>query len=144
MTATALDWRAALSTCRSPSNLRKTVRIALVVGCVLTLINQGDVIARGDATSLTVVKICAAAFAVTLAFVPRHRSAAQVAALGAAVLVATQLTAIHWFYFYIVWFTPFALAALFCEHSTADEPDHEPAAEIAPKTVERQPELAPV
>jgi len=58
MTATALDWRAALSTCRSPSNLRKTVRIALVVSCVLTLINQGDVIARGDATSLTVVKIC--------------------------------------------------------------------------------------
>ena len=58
MTATALDWRAALSTCRSPPNLRKTVRIALVVGCVLTLINQGDVIARGDATSLTVVKIC--------------------------------------------------------------------------------------
>ena len=91
---------------------------------------------------LTVVKICAAAFAVTLAFVPRHRSAAQVAALGAAVLVATQLTAIHWFYFYIVWFTPFALAALFCEHSTADARDHEPAAEIAPETVERQPELA--
>lgn len=29
-----------------------------MVGCVLTLINQGDVIVRGDATSLTLVKIC--------------------------------------------------------------------------------------
>jgi hypothetical protein len=58
MAAAALDWRAAFATCRSPSNLRKTLRIALVVGCVLTLINQGDVIARGEATPLTIVKIC--------------------------------------------------------------------------------------
>jgi hypothetical protein len=58
MTAAALGWRAALATCRSPANLRKTLRIALVVGCVLTLINQGDVIVRGEATSLTLVKIC--------------------------------------------------------------------------------------
>ncbi|MGB2952216.1 MAG: nitrate/nitrite transporter NrtS [Gaiellaceae bacterium] len=34
------------------------MRIALVVGCVLTLINQGDVIARGHATALTAVKVC--------------------------------------------------------------------------------------
>ncbi len=49
--------RAAIATCRSPANLRKTLRIALVVGCVLTLINQGDVLAHGDATALTGVKI---------------------------------------------------------------------------------------
>ena len=50
-------WRSALAPCRSPANLRRTIRIALVVGCVLTLINQADVIVRGDATALTAVKI---------------------------------------------------------------------------------------
>lgn len=86
-------------------------------------------------TLLTLVKLGAAALAVAVAFVPRRRSAAQVAALGAAVLIATQLTAIHWFYFYIVWFTPFALAALFSEYGTGRdrEPRPEPATvEIAP------------
>ena len=34
------------------------------------------------------------------------------AALGAAVLIAVQLTATHWFYLYIVWFVPFVLVAL--------------------------------
>lgn len=47
----------AVAICRRPSNLRRTIRIALVVGCVLTLINQGDVIARGDATGVTAVKM---------------------------------------------------------------------------------------
>jgi hypothetical protein len=37
-------------------HLRRTVRIALVVGTILTLINQADVIIRGDATALTWVK----------------------------------------------------------------------------------------
>jgi hypothetical protein len=37
-------------------HLRRTVRIALVVGTILTLINQADVIIRGDATTLTWVK----------------------------------------------------------------------------------------
>lgn len=50
-------WRFALLTCRRPANLRRTTRIALVVGTVLTLINQADVIARGDATWLTVLKV---------------------------------------------------------------------------------------
>ena len=40
-------WRFALATCRRRENLRRTLRIALVVGIVLTLINQADVIARG-------------------------------------------------------------------------------------------------
>lgn len=57
MTGTAARLRAAVVTCRSPANLRKTLRIALVVGCVLTGINQGDVIANGHATALTGVKI---------------------------------------------------------------------------------------
>jgi hypothetical protein len=96
---------------------------------------------------LTLVKIGAAAFAVAVAFVPRRRSTVQVAALGAAVLIAAQLTAIHWFYFYIVWFAPFAFVALFCEQTTA------PARELQPGTArdaartepaDRQPEFVGV
>jgi len=37
-------------------HLRRTLRIAFVVGLVLTAINQLDVILRGDATTLTWVK----------------------------------------------------------------------------------------
>lgn len=49
--------RAALVVCRNPTTLRRTVRIALVVGTILTIINQLDVILGGDATWLTGVKI---------------------------------------------------------------------------------------
>jgi hypothetical protein len=51
--------------------------------------------------------------AVVVAFRPRgRRTTAQVAALGAAVVIAVQLTAIHWFYLYIVWFLPLVLVAV--------------------------------
>jgi hypothetical protein len=56
-------WRAAVSYCAQPAHLRRTVRIALVVGVVLTVINQLDVLIRGDATTLTFVK-CALNFVV--------------------------------------------------------------------------------
>jgi hypothetical protein len=85
---------------------------------------------------LTVTKIGVVALAVAVAFVPRRRTAVQVAALGAAVVIATQLTAIHWFYLYIDWFMPFALVALFCEYATGRgrEGRPEPATvEIGPK-----------
>jgi hypothetical protein len=49
-------WRAAVSYCAQPAHLRRTVRIALVVGLVLTAINQLDVLLRGDAEALTYVK----------------------------------------------------------------------------------------
>lgn len=39
-----------------PSHLRRTLTIALVVGIVLTAINQLDVIARGQATTSTWAK----------------------------------------------------------------------------------------
>ena len=42
-----------------------------------------------------------------------RKTPAQVAALAAAVLIAVQLGATHWFYFYVVWFLPLVLAALF-------------------------------
>ena len=38
-------------------HLRGTLRIALVVGVVLTLINQADVIIGGDASAATWVKV---------------------------------------------------------------------------------------
>ena len=56
-------------------------------------------------------------FAVGLAalffFVPRRRSTVQVAALAAALLIAVQVTANHWFYPYVVWFAPLVLVAVF-------------------------------
>jgi hypothetical protein len=72
----------------------------------------------GLAPLLTLTKVAVAALAAWLAFRPRTRDGFQVAALGAAVLVAVQVIAIHWFYLYIVWFAPFVLVALFGEHTT--------------------------
>ena len=59
----------------------------------------------------TLVKLAAAGLALALAFVPRERDPRQTAALGAAVLIALQLAATHWFYLYVVWFLPFVLVA---------------------------------
>jgi hypothetical protein len=78
----------------------------------------------GQAPSLeplqTLVKLFAVGLAVAVFFVPRTRSAIQVAALGAAVLIAVQLTANHWFYPYAVWFAPLVLAALFAGQRGAE------------------------
>jgi len=52
------------------------------------------------------------ALSVFLAFRPRRKSLVQVAALGAALLIALQITLHHWFYLYIVWFYPLLLIAL--------------------------------
>jgi hypothetical protein len=54
----SMEIRVALATCRQPSNLRRTLTIALIVGCLLSIINQGDVIVHGDATGATVLKVC--------------------------------------------------------------------------------------
>ncbi len=55
--------REACAFCLQRRNLRRTVRIALVVGVVLTLINQGGVIASGHASVVTGVR-CALNFVV--------------------------------------------------------------------------------
>jgi hypothetical protein len=95
---------------------------------------------------LTILKIGAAGLAVAAAFVPRRRSTAQVAALAAALLIAAQLVAMHWFYFYIDWFVPFTLAALFCEYVTrpGHERERQPARVEIPPVTEPQRELAGV
>jgi hypothetical protein len=46
----------ALAYCRRPEHLRRTVKIALVVGVILTAINQLDVILGGAATTGTWIK----------------------------------------------------------------------------------------
>jgi hypothetical protein len=76
----------------------------------------------GQAPSLdplqTLTKVFAVGLAVAVFFVPRRRSVAQVAALGAAVMIAVQATANHWFYPYAVWFAPLVLAAVFSSYWT--------------------------
>lgn len=52
-----MDLRKALEICLQPKHLRKTTRIAFVVGTVLTTINQGDIILGGTATRLTWIKV---------------------------------------------------------------------------------------
>ena len=58
------------------------------------------------------ILIATAALSLFLAFRPRRKSLIQVAALGAALLIALQITMHHWFYLYIVWFYPLLLIAM--------------------------------
>ena len=58
-------------------------------------------------------RIAAVAVALVVAFYPARKTPLQIAALAAVVTIALQLTATHWFYFYVVWFLPFALVAAF-------------------------------
>jgi len=48
--------REAVAYCVTPHNLRRTVRIALIVGVLLTAINQGAVITAGHVTAATWVR----------------------------------------------------------------------------------------
>jgi hypothetical protein len=87
------------------------------------------------------VEVAAVNLAAILILVPARKAPPQVAALAAAVLIALQLAAVHWFYLYVVWFAPLVLVALFSAHqpaaaptapTTAPGPPH-PRAEPAPK-----------
>jgi hypothetical protein len=62
------------------------------------------------------------ALSLLLAFRPRRKSLIQVAALGAALLIALQLTMQHWFYLYIVWFFPPLLVAVAALESPNERP----------------------
>jgi hypothetical protein len=56
------------------------------------------------------------AMAVGVALLPYRRGLMEVAALGAAVLCALQITLNYWLYPYIVWFFPLAIVALVAAH----------------------------
>jgi Glycosyltransferase family 87 len=58
--------------------------------------------------------------AIAFAFRPKRKSLTQVAALGAALLIALQLTAQHWFYLYIVWFYPLLFVAFLTPSRDSD------------------------
>jgi hypothetical protein len=66
----------------------------------------------GLAPIKTLIEAGAVLLIAVVAFVPRERSLRQVAALAAAITIAVQLPALHWFYYYIAWFLPFVLVAL--------------------------------
>ncbi|HEX3323639.1 MAG TPA: hypothetical protein VHR65_00670, partial [Solirubrobacterales bacterium] len=77
-----------------------------------------------------------AVLSLLLAFVPKRKSLVQVAALGAALLIALQLTMHHWFYLYIVWFYPLLLVAMAAVRTeAAAEPEPSPAGKSPPVPV---------
>jgi Glycosyltransferase family 87 len=61
------------------------------------------------------------AFALGVAFLPTRRGLVEVAALGAAILIALQITLNYWLYPYITWFLPLALVALLAVHPDRHE-----------------------
>jgi hypothetical protein len=63
-------------------------------------------------TLQTAVQLAAVLLGLAAGIWPRRPSTVQVAAMGAAVLIALQLGVTHWFYLYIVWFFPFVMVAL--------------------------------
>jgi hypothetical protein len=82
----------------------------------------------------TVLEAGTVALFAGLAFVPRRRDARQVAALAAAVVVALQLCATYWFFFYVSWFAPLALVTMFAAYR--------PPLPVAPRRVPAEGTLA--
>ena len=86
------------------------------------------------------LELLAVLLAAALAFFPRERSLARVCALAGAVTLAIQLPATHWYYYYILWFLPFALVAWLGWIPAPTEPAGEAPAvrESVPATDERE------
>lgn len=75
----------------------------------------------------TALLAATALLALALAFVPRRKSLVQVAALGAALMLAISITMNHWFYLYIDWFYPLLLVALAALPAKPRDPQPEPS-----------------
>jgi hypothetical protein len=73
----------------------------------------------------SLLKGMAAGLAVLAAFRPRRPDIRQLAAMGAAIVIAIEITATHWFYLYVVWFVPFVLVALLAAHPTGGGEERE-------------------
>ena len=73
-------------------------------------------------------RVAAVALALLLALAPGRRTPIQIAALAAAIIVAVQLGATHWFYFYVVWFLPLYLVAALGETVSSPSSSARPAA----------------
>jgi hypothetical protein len=63
-----------------------------------------------------IFQLTAIGLSLLLAFVPRRRTVAQMAAFCGALFAVSQLSTNYWLYFYIVWFAPFMFIALFEEY----------------------------
>src|SRR5919108_1331526 len=70
----------------------------------------------------TVIQVAVAALAVAVALVPRRKTALQVVALAAALLIAVQLSGRNWWAAYAVWFLPLAFGGLLGAYDCADVP----------------------
>jgi hypothetical protein len=70
----------------------------------------------------TVAEVLGVGLALLLAVYPRRRSLVQASALAATVTIAFQLPTGHWWFFYIVWFLPLVLVALFASYLTEASP----------------------
>jgi len=68
-------------------------------------------------------QVLSVGLAVLVALVPRRRTVVQIAALAAAVLIAFQIGADHWFYLYVVWFAPLIFVALFTAYDRSTKDD---------------------
>ncbi len=64
----------------------------------------------------TAVQAGAVLLALAVGVWPRRPTHAQMAACGAAVLIALQLGLTYWFFLYVVWFLPLVLVALFARY----------------------------
>jgi hypothetical protein len=74
----------------------------------------------------TVAIVLLVAGSVAVYFFPRRKTAFQLAALTAAVLIGFELTLTHWFYLYIPWFLPFVAFAVLAsadEEQNGEQPD---------------------
>ena len=61
----------------------------------------------------TAARVLPVLLGAALFFLPWKRGPLQLASLGAAVLIATQVGSEHWFYFFILWWTPYILISSF-------------------------------
>jgi hypothetical protein len=68
-----------------------------------------------------VVMVLAVGLALLVALRPRRKGPLELAALTAAVLVASQLTLTHWFYLYLPWVVPFVFLWLLLPDELAQE-----------------------
>jgi hypothetical protein len=91
----------------------------------------------------TVLEIAAVLLAVGVFLFPRHpreRTLTQVCALAAAVTIAVQLPAIHWFYYYVLWFLPFVLVALLGPQQTPAPAEREIRVQRLPSAADALPD----
>jgi uncharacterized membrane protein len=70
----------------------------------------------------TLTQVAVAGLALALAFVPRRKTAFQLVALSAALLIAAQLSGRNWSAAYAVWFAPLAFGGLLGAYDCADVP----------------------